>query len=448
MKLQMIRCTQCGASFDDYDPKARVIKCKRMGCGALFVVEQGVEFASVEEQKALKIGDLRKAMERAIHSNNKNLIQSHATKIAAMLPYDFTANFWLQLLNVRLNDGHPDNYYQFLRANSEATSEELVNCAQYAVDNAVENDVKALCDFFTARLSKEAARERIEALRQRIPELRELNKESGEVFILSDDSGGALADALYKKLRESSVDCWSERKNIPKDVIGYGKRIDCAQEGCRVALIVATTTICGNSSQRKRIGDLKERGIPMLVVRAKGAAFTQTFKKLISGAHVYDFEECGAIEAAIAEIQGYLAFGENSEDLPEEPKTVRPGAVQPLKPAEFREDVNPRRFGVPDAGSISPRPFRVADTGDSPYGSDAGRTEENLGAHPFGIIYPKSRTAGSASPYEEKKEERHTPRPFGIIGEKKPGSAGAGGRFKKVDEDDAFEPIDPPKLIY
>lgn len=306
MELRRVRCTQCGADFDRFDPTVRMMRCNRMGCGAVFVVEQGVKFAEVDNKAADEIGKLRKAMENAIAAHNQELIFRHATSVQEMLPDDYTANFWLSLLSVRLYDKHPAIYEDFLRSDCAATDEEVEKCAQYAIENATEDEADALREFFETRFSKDAVKTKMALLRARLFRLRELNKKSGDVFILSDRSGGEIADELYRRLRQNGVSCWSERQNLSRETTGYRARIREACEGCRAMLVVANASIAANSSCKNLIADAKKKNVPLIVLKCGNEEFAHSFDCLITDANVLRYDDETASDLVICAVKNAL----------------------------------------------------------------------------------------------------------------------------------------------
>ena len=333
MELHRVRCTQYGADFDQYDPSARFMKCTRMGCGAVFVVEQGVNFASVQAQKAEEIGNLRHALENAVQSRNNEMIYRYAADIQALLPDDFIANFWIALLSVRLYDKHPKLYKEFLRSERSASPEEALKCADFAIDNAEERFHKDIRAFLDAHLSQEDAKKRKDTLKKHLIRLRELEKRSGEIFILTDDDGGEFADCLYDSLKKRRADCWCERKNLSVDTTGYTARIREAAEECRVMVIVATGALVRNASAKNLISARVKDGIPLIVIKADDMPFTTTFTKLIGSAPVFDRNDRElygkvfasaqeALNPETAEEDANTESGENTEEIL--PETKKP----------------------------------------------------------------------------------------------------------------------------
>lgn len=374
MELRRVRCTQCGAEFDNFDPTARVMRCNRMGCGAVFVVEQGVRFAEVDEKEADEIGKIRKAMEKAASAHNHELVYSHATSIQEMLPDDFTANFWLSLLSVRLYDKHPAIYEDFLRSDCAATDDEVEKCAKYAIENAVENDVDILREFFKTRFSEEAAKKKLSALRTRMLRLHELEKKSGDLFILSGRSGGKIADEFYGKLRRAGVSCWSERQNLSKDVTGYNARIEAAAKSCKAMLIIATTALSASTISRELIKDAKAGNVPLIVLKTEGAELTHSFEKLIEDARIISCADEKAAECVINAVKELLnpekpkenvkktekpapAIELDVPDMPsEEPEVseeiasqLKPPALKPFTPIEEDIFMGPPSFDAFEA---------------------------------------------------------------------------------------------------
>ena len=51
MELIRLRCTSCGADFDNVNlqENQRFFRCTRAGCGATFMVDQGARFADIEK---------------------------------------------------------------------------------------------------------------------------------------------------------------------------------------------------------------------------------------------------------------------------------------------------------------------------------------------------------------------------------------------------------------
>ena len=88
MKLNRLRCPNCGADFENVDvtEDQKLFKCTRLGCGATFVLDQGVRFADVKQAEAEKIGHFREEMKLALYPFDRHLAGHYAEDILTIIP--------------------------------------------------------------------------------------------------------------------------------------------------------------------------------------------------------------------------------------------------------------------------------------------------------------------------------------------------------------------------
>ena len=91
MKMLRIRCTSCGADFDNVEADQQIFRCTRKGCGAVFMVEQGRKFFDIEEMQAQHIQKLREGLKNSLTPFTAVQAKLYAGQILAMIPEDFRA---------------------------------------------------------------------------------------------------------------------------------------------------------------------------------------------------------------------------------------------------------------------------------------------------------------------------------------------------------------------
>ena len=91
MQLIRIRCTNCGAEFENVSEGQRLFRCTRKGCGAVFLVDQGRRFSDIEAFKAEQIQALRDGLRKGLSPFDAQRVELYAHKILGMIPEDFRA---------------------------------------------------------------------------------------------------------------------------------------------------------------------------------------------------------------------------------------------------------------------------------------------------------------------------------------------------------------------
>ena len=91
MTIQRLRCTSCGADFENIEAEQQVFRCTRKGCGAVFLVEQGKKFSDIEEMKAQQIQKLREGLKNSLQPFHAEQVRLYAKEILAMIPEDYRA---------------------------------------------------------------------------------------------------------------------------------------------------------------------------------------------------------------------------------------------------------------------------------------------------------------------------------------------------------------------
>jgi DNA-directed RNA polymerase subunit RPC12/RpoP len=120
--LERIRCTKCGAEFEEIDESAPFMRCTRIGCGATFVIRQAKEFAKAEIDHTSDIRNLRQLLLEAAAHNDLKAMEASAQNIRMWVPDDFFAGYCAALAQKKY--GRVRVYTDFLQSGHEMTPEE------------------------------------------------------------------------------------------------------------------------------------------------------------------------------------------------------------------------------------------------------------------------------------------------------------------------------------
>lgn len=124
LQLTRIRCTNCGAAFENVSEDQRLFRCTRKGCGAVFLVDQGKQFSDIEQLKAEQIRRLRDGLRASLSPFDAQQVDVYAREILAMISEDFRARAALCLCQAA--DGHPLALRRLLEGELACSEEEFL----------------------------------------------------------------------------------------------------------------------------------------------------------------------------------------------------------------------------------------------------------------------------------------------------------------------------------
>ena len=303
-QMERIRCTSCGADFEDYDPEAKVMQCTRLGCGATFVIDQGKQFDKVQVDHEEEITKLRKLLKQAIEARDALRMADYATKIRVLIPDDALAGFCEALGQKRR--GRQADYGQHLQQAGFMTREDADQIFTLALEEAffTMHDVGALERFMHNQFPEEELAAYQQRLSQAIDRLAEASNRYAiiprDVFIChsSDD---AIAREVEEMLRKDGVKCWISSRNLPPDTIYYWDHIFKALASCKIILVIASRSSMLKNDPVREMEYARERGMKRLEFKVDDYEHTVFFKHFFDGISWVKLKEDK--EASFAELR-------------------------------------------------------------------------------------------------------------------------------------------------
>ena len=347
MELKRIRCTSCGADFDNVTLEAgmKYFKCSRPGCGAVFMADQGQAFADRDEEEARKIAEYRAQLRHYMKPFRDEQVRFYCGQILAMIPDDFRATALLVLTEFRDDLNKP--VYDFLDHGRAGTPQELQEVFPALLQYGDYRTLALLRDKTIPRCIQDP--EELEALRRQVEErigyLKHENDLYAEVprdvFICHSSMHVNLAMKAVDALEKDGNTCWISGRNLRPDLYQYWPAIEEAIARCRIFLVVCTEAAMLSKDVQREIKLARKYRLARLELKCDEASHTTLFKDFFDG-YSWIKADPDQMEPALEELKR---------------------KVYELKTAAQPEEVRPWET-VPAQGNISSVPQENPQAGD------------------------------------------------------------------------------------
>lgn len=369
MKLIRVRCTNCGADFENVEEGQRVFHCTRMGCGATFVVEQGRKFSEVDAAESEKIEKLRKALKQSLSPFNQTQAMLYAQEISAMIPGDFRARVALCLCEFR--QGKPRALRRLLERRVECTEPEFLEMFPLILSVGDYRELMQLEGAVEMYLSDSA---KISELKWQIANRKEELRISSDqyadiprdVFICHSSMQQELAMQVVEALEKDGNVCWISGRNLLPDAPDYWQEIRRAVERCRIFLVLTSEASMLSKDVQAELRYAERNGNLRLELKLDDVPHTTQFKYFFNGITWVDAS--GGLQAALPELKRrvYRLLNDapaenpvpkpNTRKKPEPKKAVSPENTQ-------TPEAEPAGGETPDKPDASPKPKEAAESG-------------------------------------------------------------------------------------
>lgn len=285
MELQTVRCTQCGANFEFESVSDQYVQGTCIACGSVFLVEQAVRFAGIDDKKAQKIRDLREGLKNASDNEQLDLMKQRAADILALIPDDFVSNFCLEF--VHKLEGDPRKYEALLASGAPCLQEEAEFCLKLALENYEGRNKDSIIRFIENHFTASAKSlymtklndidvnwNRKEADYQRIPR---------DVFICYSSKDSAVCERFYHQLEEKGIKCWAAFNNLRPNTINYKSDIEYAISNAKVIVVISSNNSMYSSDVQWELQTAENHTKQLVEFKIDEAKHTDFFKHHFDG---------------------------------------------------------------------------------------------------------------------------------------------------------------------
>ena len=285
--LERIRCTKCGAEFEEIDENAHFMRCTRMGCGATFVIRQAKEFAKAEIDHTSDIQNLRQLLAEAVRHNDPKAMEASAQNIRMWVPDDYFAMYCAALAQKKC--GRFRGYTDFLQTGHEMTPEERDQVFYIMLSHAyfTMHDVEAVHAYIHINYPQDEREEKARELKQAIDCLSEeqnlLAPIPRDVFICHSSSDEKIAMEAYDELTSDGNTCWISYKNLPSDTVDYWGEIRNAISKSKIILVISSNQCMLRPDPVREMEMAAEYNLKRLELKIDDSNHTSYFKFFFEG---------------------------------------------------------------------------------------------------------------------------------------------------------------------
>ncbi len=287
MKLTRLRCPNCGADFENVDvtEDQKVFKCTRLGCGASFILDQGVKFADIKQADAEKIEHYREELKRSLSPFDRHLAGRYAENILTILPDDYRAKAILAIAQSGEQSSRP--LYYFLQSDPACTPEEfeevfpcLLEHCDYRGLNLLRDAVSAVEPVTKRRPYFEKISRQTDYLKRKVEDYADIPR---DIFVChsSDDLG--IVMKVVNALEADGNKCWYSERNMPPDSLHYWEKIRKAIRRCTIFLVCGSGSAMMSDPVQTEIEFAEEAKVKRLELKLDDAPHTSLFKHFFDG---------------------------------------------------------------------------------------------------------------------------------------------------------------------
>lgn len=286
MKLTRVRCTNCGADFENVEEGQTVFHCTRMGCGATFVVAQGRKFSEADAADSEKMQKLRSALKQSLSPFDREQAGLYAGQILAMVPEDFRARAALCLCEFK--QGKPRALRRLLEKRVDCTEPEflemfpiILSMSEYRelmlLESAVELYVSDARQISDMKMQIVDRKEEIRISSDRYADI------PRDVFICHSSVQQDLAMQVVEALEKDGNLCWISCRNLLPDAPDYWREIERAVSRCRVFLVLASEAAMLSRDVQAELRYAERCGNLRLELKLDETPHTTQFKYFFDG---------------------------------------------------------------------------------------------------------------------------------------------------------------------
>ncbi len=285
LKLTRIRCTNCGAEFENVSEGQRLFRCTRKGCGAVFLVEQGQRFSDVEQQRAEQIQRLRTALGGSLSPLVTEQAELYAREILALIPDDFRARAALCLCQAI--KGKPLALRSLLEGAVDCPQQEFLEMFPILLARCEYRELLSLAAAAEQCVDAHGLDDCLSAIDRRKEELRRMSEcyadVPRDVFICHSSVDSAKALRVLTALEVDGNQCWISSRNMVPDAPDYWERIERALQRCRVILVLCSDASMMSKDVQRELGMAERIGNARLEIKLDDTPHTTLFKVFFNG---------------------------------------------------------------------------------------------------------------------------------------------------------------------
>ena len=287
MKLTRLRCPNCGADFENIDvtEDQKVFKCTRLGCGASFILDQGIRFADIKQAEAEKIRHYREELKRSLSPFDRHLAGRYAGNILAILPDDYRAKAILAIAQSGEQNSRP--LYYFLQSEPACTPEEFEEVFPYLLERCDYRGLNLLRDAVAAVEPEDRQQQFLEKIDRQVAYIKRKVEDYADIprdiFVChsSDDLG--IVMKMVDVLEADGNKCWYSERNMPPDSLHYWEKIKEAIRRCTIFLVCCSGSAMLSDPVQTEIRLAEEAGVKRLELKLDDTPHTSLFKHFFNG---------------------------------------------------------------------------------------------------------------------------------------------------------------------
>ena len=295
VELERIRCTKCGGEFsDEYDPQALVLQCRRIGCGAMFIVRQGQEFAKTHGYRDLDIQNLRKLLDDAVEENVEGLMNLRAQQIRALVPEDAFAAYIESLGQKKRGEFKP--YADHLEHAKDMTQEEASRILNVALNpvHFTDHDLAAIQIFIQNNMDEKnrpVYQSQLDTTMYRLFEAQNRYAVVPRDVFICHSSADLISLEVYQCLTDDGDKCWISEMNMPPKTIDYWEKIEEAIQCCKIILVICSGSAMLRDDPMREMRLAEEYNLERLEFKVDKVPHTVFFKHYFDGLQWVMLEE-------------------------------------------------------------------------------------------------------------------------------------------------------------
>lgn len=354
MKMLRIRCTSCGADFDNVEADQQIFRCTRKGCGAVFMVEQGRKFSDIEEMQAQHIQKLREGLKNSLTPFASVQAKLYAGQILAMIPEDFRALAALAICEQA--EGHIMPLRRLLEGKIACSEEEFLEMFPLILARCEYRELMALegaVDRCVSAENQNACESAIDARKEEIRRKSDIYADiPRDVFICHSSVDGVKAMQVVTALEADGNECWISSRNLIPDAPDYWQKIHRAIQRCKVFLVMCSEAAMLSKDVQHELDLAEQEGKPRLEVKLDSAKHTTQFRYFFDGVSWID--AAASLANALPEVKGRVFELLHPRKVVTPPPVPEPPKAEPPKAEPPKAE--PPKAEPPKPESVKPEP--------------------------------------------------------------------------------------------
>ncbi len=279
LKLQDIRCTNCGAQVNLHEKK-RIITCDY--CSSQFLYEPASEFANIDKTEAQQVGKLRTNLQDAIKINNLEEIKRTASLIKDMIPSDYKANYYLSYYYD--TSGISSHIHNFLNGKIIGTPTETKEVINH-ISRFGELRDKDLVMKYIESVDPSFLPDYLDTFKQRKTKIDLYDSTlRRDVFICHRSTDIDIVKQIVTSIEKDGYECWVSYRNLkPNDTKNYWISIQEAIRSCKLFLIISSEGAMLSKDVQKELKYAVENNKDRIEYKIDEELRTRLFKDSFDG---------------------------------------------------------------------------------------------------------------------------------------------------------------------